>query len=157
VVQTVRGPISPAQLGTVEIRGNYPDYWDEDTRVADAVAKLTALKRLGVDTITDPTVIGLGRDIGRIQRVNARVDINIIPATDLCTYNDLQYAGPNTLVGGEDPMIEMFIADHRAHQPAHPRRRAAGAARAGRRPTSRSPRCSSTTRAASSPTSANCR
>ncbi|PZS32477.1 MAG: phosphotriesterase-related protein [Pseudonocardiales bacterium] len=126
VVQTVRGEISPANLGTVlmhehvfvlseEIRINYPEYWDEQARVADAVAKLTALKALGVDTIADPTVIGLGRDIRRIQRVNAEVDINIIAATGLYTYNDLpfflQYVGPDTLFGGEDPMIAMFVRD----------------------------------------------
>ncbi|PZS20943.1 MAG: phosphotriesterase-related protein [Pseudonocardiales bacterium] len=98
-----------------EIRVNYPEYWDEDTRVADAVAKLTALTSRGVDTIVDPTVIGLGRDIPRIQRVNSQVDINIIPATGLYTYNDipffLQYVGPDTLFGGDDPMIEMFVRD----------------------------------------------
>jgi phosphotriesterase-related protein len=126
VVQTVRGSIRPNELGTVlmhehvfvlseEIRVNYPDYWDEDARVADAVEKLRALKGLGVDTIVDPTVIGLGRDIGRIQRVNAEVDINIIAATGLYTYHDLpfflQYVGPDTLFGGEDPMIDMFVRD----------------------------------------------
>jgi len=126
VVHSVRGPIRSDQLGTVlmhehvfvlseEIRVNYPEYWDEDTRVADAVAKLTALTSRGVDTIVDPTVIGLGRDIPRIQRVNSQVDINIIPATGLYTYNDipffLQYVGPDTLFGGDDPMIEMFVRD----------------------------------------------
>ncbi len=126
MVHSVRGPIRSDQLGTVlmhehvfvlseEIRVNYPEYWDEDTRVADAVAKLTALTSRGVDTIVDPTVIGLGRDIPRIQRVNSQVDINIIPATGLYTYNDipffLQYVGPDTLFGGDDPMIEMFVRD----------------------------------------------
>jgi len=126
VVQCVRGLITADELGTVlmhehvfvlseEIRLNYPEYWDEEARVADAVAKLSTLKSRGVDTIVDPTVIGLGRDISRVQRVNAHVDINIIAATGLYTYNDipffLQYVGPDTLFGGEDPMIAMFVRD----------------------------------------------
>jgi phosphotriesterase-related protein len=126
VVYSVRGRLSLEQLGTVlmhehvfvineEMRVNYPAQWDEQARVADAVAKLTTLKSRGVDTIVDPTVLGLGRDIARIQRLNAQVDINIIVATGLYTYTDvpfaLQFVGPNTLLGGEDPMIEMFVRD----------------------------------------------
>ena len=42
-------------------------------RVADAVAKLQALAAQGVRTIVDPTVIGLGRYLPRIQRVAERV------------------------------------------------------------------------------------
>jgi len=125
-IESVRGQVELDELGTVlmhehvfvlseEIRENYPGYWDEDERVADAVAKLTALKSRGVDTIVDPTVIGLGRYIPRIQRVNEQVDINIIAATGLYTYNELpfflQYAGPGTMFGGDDPMIAMFVND----------------------------------------------
>src|SRR5690242_20098847 len=67
-VQTVRGPIDTSALGTTymhehvfvlspDVQQNYPDEWgDEDTRVADAVAKLTALAAQGVTTIVDPTV-----------------------------------------------------------------------------------------------------
>ncbi len=81
-VETAQGPIDVARLGTTfmhsrvfvlneEIRQNYPADWDEEERVADAAAKLNALKQRGCDTIVDPTVIGLGRDIRRIQRVAA--------------------------------------------------------------------------------------
>ena len=73
-------------LGT-EIRQNYPDYpdpWDEEARVADAVTKLAECKSRGITTIVDPTVIGLGRYIPRIQRINAQVDINIVVATGIC-------------------------------------------------------------------------
>ena len=71
---------TPTRLGTTlmhehvfvlneEIRLNYPGDWDEETRVADAAAKLNALRQRGCDTIADPTVIGLGRDIRRVKRV----------------------------------------------------------------------------------------
>ena len=54
-----------------EVRQNYPADWDEDERVDDAVAKLNALAARGCQTIVDPTVLGLGRDIDRIRRVAA--------------------------------------------------------------------------------------
>jgi phosphotriesterase-related protein len=126
VVNTVRGPLDADELGTVlmhehvfvvndELQTNYPQRWDEAAGVADAVARLRALKARGVDTIVDPTVLGLGRDIPRIQRVNAEVDINIVVATGLYTYTEvpfaLQFVGPGTLLGGDDPLIEMFVRD----------------------------------------------
>jgi phosphotriesterase-related protein len=128
LVETVRGPVDLDALGTTlmhehvfvlseELRVNYPATWDEDARVADAIAKLEKMKAAGVDTIVDPTVIGLGRSIARIQRVNAAVDINIIAATGIYTYNDLplffRLQGPGTAFGGAEPMIEMFLSDIR--------------------------------------------
>ena len=127
-VETVRGPVDVQKLGTTlmhehvfvlteEIRENYPAYWNEEERVADAIEKLRRMKAAGVDTIVDPTVIGLGRYIPRIARVNAGVDINIVAATGIYTYNDLphffHYQGPGTLFGGEEPMVEMFVRDIR--------------------------------------------
>ncbi len=127
-VESVRGPVELERLGTTlmhehvfvlneEIRENYPSYWDEEVRVADAIDKLRKLKAVGVDTIVDPTVIGLGRYIPRIERINKDVDINIIAATGVYTYNDLpfyfHFQGPGTLFGGEEPMIEMFVRDIR--------------------------------------------
>jgi phosphotriesterase-related protein len=126
-VETVRGPVELANLGTTlmhehvfvlseEIRENYGGaYWDEEVRVADAIEKLRRLKSVGVSTIVDPTVIGLGRYIPRIQRINEHVDINIVAATGLYTYNDLphffHYVGPGTLFGGDEPMVELFTRD----------------------------------------------
>jgi hypothetical protein len=71
-VETVRGAIPADALGTVyihehvfvlspDVLTNYPSLWNEEERVADAVARLRALKDRGVDTIADPTVLGLGR------------------------------------------------------------------------------------------------
>lgn len=125
-VETVRGPVDVENLGTTfmhehvfvlttELLENYPETWDEDLRVTDAIDKLRGLKDLGVDTIVDPTVIGLGRYIPRIQKIAGEVDLNIIVATGLYTYNDLphafHYRGPNTLFGGPDPLIDLFVGD----------------------------------------------
>lgn len=126
LVETVRGPVDVASLGVTlmhehvfvlseEIRRNYPSYWDEDERVADAAARLTTLAGRGCQTIADPTVIGLGRDIGRLQRVAAQVPLNIIPATGLYTYNEVPLYFRFRVPGGGrlDPMAEMFISDIR--------------------------------------------
>lgn len=130
-VQTVRGPVDTAALGKVlmhehvfvlgtEIRENYAEYpsvWDEEERVTDAVAKLTELKARGIDTIVDPTVIGLGRYLPRIHRINEQVDINIVVATGIYTYNDVpfqfHYTGPGLLFNVAEPMVELFVRDIR--------------------------------------------
>ncbi len=127
-VQTVRGPIDTADLGrtymhehvfvlTPDVQQNYPDEWgDEDARVADAVAKLSELSATGVRTIVDPTVIGLGRYIPRIQRVAAQVpDLNIVVATGCYIYENVPFffhhRGPALQLDLPDPMVEMFVGD----------------------------------------------
>lgn len=126
-INTVRNPIDAAQLGvtlmhehvfvlSTEIMQNYPESWgDEEQRIADAVARMNELKARGVDTIVDLTVTGLGRYIPRIQRIAAQTRLNIIVATGVYTYNDLpfyfQYQGPGTILGGAEPMVEMFVRD----------------------------------------------
>ena len=83
-VETARGAVDIEQLGNVlmhehvftldvEYTQNYPEQWQGDEhRVDDAVAKLDALKRSGIDTIVDLTVFGLGRYVPRIQQVAER-------------------------------------------------------------------------------------
>lgn len=125
-VATVRGPISTSALGRTlmhehvfvlspEIETNHPYGWDEDARVAQAVDKLNQLKLAGIDSIVDPTVVGLGRYIPRIQRIAEQTELHILVATGLYTYNELphffDYRGPSTILGGDDPMVEMFVKD----------------------------------------------
>jgi phosphotriesterase-related protein len=130
-VETVRGPIDTADMGptlmhehvfvlSTEHVQNYGDgdWWDEDERVADAVAQLDGLKALGIDTIVDPTVWGLGRYIPRVQRVAEQTDINIIVATGLYTYDEIphqyEHRGPGLLVDlPVDPMVDDFTRDIR--------------------------------------------
>ncbi len=120
VVETVRGPVPVSGLGNVlahehvfvlstEVMLNYPDEWgDEDARVADAVQRLSALKASGIDTIIDPTAIGLGRYIPRIARIGEQIDLNIIAATGLYTFNELpHYYGRRS----DDHMVNQFVGD----------------------------------------------
>src|SRR2546430_9446516 len=90
-------------------------WWEEEARVADAVAKLRAVRAKGIRTIVDPTVWGLGRYIPRIQRIAAQVDLNIIVATGLYAYEELphQYGfrGPGLLIDMPEPMVTDFTRD----------------------------------------------
>ena len=131
-VSTVRGPVDSADLGrtymhehvfvlNTEVQQNHPEEWgDEDERVADAVQKLSALAASNVRTIVDPTVIGLGRYIPRIQRIAEQVpDLNIVVATGCYTYRDVpfffHYRGPalEPFIGQPvpEPMVDMFVGD----------------------------------------------
>ncbi|MFG1797771.1 phosphotriesterase [Nocardia sp. NPDC049149] len=132
VVQTVRGPIETIDLGrtymhehifllNTEVQQNFPDEWgDEDARIADAVAKLTALTEQGVTSMVDMTVLGLGRCIPRIQKIAERVpQLNIIVATGCYTYRDVPFyfslrpLDSATLADHRtrDPMVDMFVHD----------------------------------------------
>ncbi len=131
-VETVRGPVDTAELGRTymhehvfvldpDVQQNYPGEWgSEDERVADAVEKLNALAAQGIRTIADPTVVGLGRYIPRIQRIAELVPhLNIIVATGCYTYDQVpfffHYRGPalSAAFGADvpDPMVDMFVDD----------------------------------------------
>lgn len=129
VVETVRGAVDVAELGrtfmhehvfvlsTEHVQNHGAGaWWDEEERVADAVAKLRQLVERGITTIADPTVWGLGRYIPRIRRIAEQVpELNIIAATGIYTYNDVpfqfHYRGPGTLLDGPDPMVDDFVRD----------------------------------------------
>jgi phosphotriesterase-related protein len=124
-VQTARGVIDTSQLGrtlmhehvftlTADVQQNH-DEWDEAERTSDAIRKLTALKAGGIDTIVDPTVIGLGRYIPRIEKIAAQIDLNIIVATGVYTYDTAPYyfrhKGKGLRPDLPDPMADMFVRD----------------------------------------------
>lgn len=125
-VPTVRGPVDSATLGTTlmhehvfvltpDVQLNYPEGWDEEERFADAIRRLTELRALGVTTIVDPTVVGLGRNVARIQRINEQVDINIVVATGVYTYHEapyyFQFRGPALGPDFPEPMVDFFVRD----------------------------------------------
>lgn len=126
MVPTVTGNIPVEQLGKTlahehvfvvgeEFRQNYQADWDEEEKIAQAVRDLNELKSLGIDSILDPTVVGLGRYIPRIQRIAEQIDLNIVVATGIYTYNEVpfqfHYSGPGLLFDVPEPMTEMFVND----------------------------------------------
>ena len=127
-VNTVQGPIDGADLGATLMHEHIfvlsPDIektaeeWDESGQRARAVAKLRELKHKGIDTLVDLTVIGLGRYIPRVKAISDLVpELNIVVATGVYTYNDVpmffHFRGPGTVMGGPEPMVEIFIREIR--------------------------------------------
>lgn len=132
LVPTVRGPVDSAALGrtymhehiftmTADVQQNHPEEWgDEEERIADAATKLGGMVEHGVRTMVDPTVIGLGRYIPRIERVAERVpELNIVVATGIYTYDSVpfffHYRDPAVMAvlgkEGPDPMVDYFVRD----------------------------------------------
>jgi phosphotriesterase-related protein len=120
-VETVRGPVATDELGRTlmhehvfvmrpEARENYSHlwggtWWDEPVRVADAIAKLRRLRDGGITTFVDPTVLGLGRNVERLQRINAEVDLNIIVATGVYAFLEM----PDFLAARTDEVISSIF------------------------------------------------
>ena len=127
VVHTFRGPVDPGELGLTlihehifvrnpELEVNLPDgEWVPSERVESAVKGLTQLHDLGVRTVVDLTVPGLGRDVRLVAEVAERVPIHLVATTGWYTPNVLptyfQFHGPGRPIDGPDPLIELFVRD----------------------------------------------
>jgi phosphotriesterase-related protein len=129
-VESVRGAMAVDGLGTTLMHEhvfvltpnamqNYGHEWrlDEQDRGADAVRKLQGLKDAGVDSIVDPTVVAWPATFCGRSGSTSSVDINIIVATGLYTFDEIPhffyYRGPGTILDGPELMAEMFVNDIR--------------------------------------------
>lgn len=128
-VETFRGPVDGALLGSTlihehvfvrnpELEVNLADYeWDPDSAVDTAVAGLEELFELGVRTVVDLTVPGLGRDVALVARVAERTRVHLVAATGWYTSNVLpvyfRFHGPGLTIDGPDPLVELFLRDIR--------------------------------------------
>ena len=126
-VQTFTGPVDAAELGTTLIHEHifvgHPELdlnlphpeWNAAAMHQAAVDGLERLWELGVRTVVDLTVLGLGRDAERVAKVAARTRVRILASTGYYTADVLpayfHTHGPGLLVGGPDPLIELFIRD----------------------------------------------
>jgi phosphotriesterase-related protein len=120
-VETLRGPIDSAELGftlmhehvfvlSPGVPESFPSAWNEEQELASAREKLRELVDLGVRTIVDLTVLGLGRDIPRLQKVAADIPLNIIVASGLYAYSDDEL--PRFFRNRDvDVMTELFVGD----------------------------------------------
>ncbi|WP_433066813.1 phosphotriesterase family protein [Dactylosporangium sp. CS-033363] len=125
---TVRGPVDGSQLGftlmhehvifrDTEFSKDYPDLsWQPDrpSALARAVTGLQAAADAGVRTIVDCTAFFHGRDMDFVREVNERVDMHIVVATGIYTFDYL----PNMIMrrslrgpGDRDILTEMFVRD----------------------------------------------
>lgn len=126
-VPTYRGRVGAADLGWAlthehlfvlapELDGDYPHpEWDAERAVETAVRGLAELYRLGVRTLVDLTVPGLGRDVALVRRVAERTPVHLVAATGWYTDDVLppyfRTHGPGRLVGGPEPLARMFRRD----------------------------------------------
>ncbi|MEI5673116.1 MULTISPECIES: phosphotriesterase family protein [unclassified Nocardioides] len=126
-VQTFGGAVPAAALGSTLIHEHvfvgHPELdlnlphpeWDETAAVEVAVDGLERLWELGVRTVVDLTVLGLGRDVARVARVAARTRVHLVASTGYYTADVLpayfSTHGPGRLVGGPDPLVDLFVRD----------------------------------------------
>lgn len=126
-VATYRGPLAPEDLGRTlthehifvrspELDREYPHpEWDAELAVEQAVRGLEELYDLGVRAVVDLTVPGLGRDVDLVGRVAAQVRVHLVAATGWYADEVLppyfRTHGPERLIGGPEPLVEMFRRD----------------------------------------------
>lgn len=126
-VHTFQGPLDAGQLGAVlihehlfvrnqELEVNLPDAeWDPEAAIETAANELRALYELGIETVVDLTVPGLGRDIELVARVAERAPVNLVASTGWYTPNALptyfRFHGPGLSIDGPDPLIGLFVRD----------------------------------------------
>jgi phosphotriesterase-related protein len=126
-VQTYRGPLEPAELGVTllhehvfvrdpELELNLPaGEWNEAEAIERAVRELETLHALGIRTIVDLTVPGLGRDVRTVAAVAERVPVHIVASTGWYTRSALplyfQVRGPGRPIDGPDELAQLFVSD----------------------------------------------
>lgn len=127
LVETVTGVVPADQLGTTLIHEHlivsdpeldrslpHPE-WDADRITRQLQNQLQQLAALGVETIVDLTVPGLGRDVQRIAQLAEGSPVHIVLSTGYYTTDVLppffQHNGPGRLVPGPDPLTELFLRD----------------------------------------------
>jgi len=93
---------------------NYDTGWHEEERVQDAVDKLRALKKAGIDTLVDQTAVGYGRYIPRLERIAREVDVHILVPTGLIDFHDIPHYfayGRAPRAGGQDMLVDIFASE----------------------------------------------
>jgi phosphotriesterase-related protein len=128
-IQTFGGQVDPEELGVTlihehvfvrnpELERNLPDAeWNPDAAVERAVQGLTELHELGVRSVIDLTVPGLGRDVELVGEVARRSPVHLVASTGWYTPNALPvyfaFHRPGGPIEGPDPLIELFLRDIR--------------------------------------------
>jgi phosphotriesterase-related protein len=105
-------------IRTEPMQWGWPGFggWDEEAEVAAAQKRLGELHRIGVDTILDMTVPGIGRDPSLVARAVEGTGLKVMFATGFYTYDHLplgfRLRGPGKWLDGDDRLLEsLFEAD----------------------------------------------
>lgn len=106
LVETVAGPVDADELGVTymhehvfladrTLAWHWPGVtgWDEERELERARGHLRRLKEeLGCDTIVDPTVPGLGRNVRAVARAAEGTGLRVVVATGWYLYRELPFA-----------------------------------------------------------------
>lgn len=118
-VETVRGTVALDKLGKTLIHEHmrtrselvakqFPHLYDEEEEFALAKKQVLGVKEYGIETIFDPTVMGLDRDVHLLARIAEATDVNIVAATGVYTFNTLP---TRFSVNSVDFLAEQFVRD----------------------------------------------
>ncbi len=90
------------------VRFQWPFLYDDTRQFERAVDEVGRALSAGVQTICDPTVLGLGRDAHFMERVAEATGAQIVAATGIYTYRDLPHFFDNRSI---DFMADLFVHD----------------------------------------------
>ena len=118
-IESVTGPVDPADLGTVLIhehlrfRDNatadeFPHLYDEDALYAAGLEAANGAKGVGVKTIVEPTAMFGGRDVRFMEKIARETGMQVVPCTGIYTYD---YLPINWVTRSEDEMADAFVHD----------------------------------------------
>jgi phosphotriesterase-related protein len=116
-VQTVGGEIAVHDLGMTlvhehlfvqseQVAYQWPGFFDEDEVAGIVAAKVKAAMGHGIETIVDPTVAGLGRDIRLTQRIVDETGIKVVAATGYYSLDNLPRPFKRI-----DDLVRAFVGD----------------------------------------------
>ncbi|MBM7599471.1 phosphotriesterase-related protein [Virgibacillus halotolerans] len=120
LINTVTGKVDSSKLGTtlvhehLKVRSEaismqFPHlYGDDESDFKKVIKELKEIKDRGVQTICDPTVMELGRDIRFMERAAREVNMNVIAATGIYT---VHYITPYLQNRSIDFLAELFVRD----------------------------------------------
>ncbi len=118
-VETLQGPIDASELGFTLMHEhiftqpeglieNFPSLWDKPKQVADARRKLKALAELGVRTIVDQTIMGIGRNIPFVIEVAKDLPLNVIVSTGVYYADELPGFFQHS---DSEVLVDLFVRD----------------------------------------------
>lgn len=118
-VQSVDGPIDTDDFGMTLVHehfrlwrepalAQFPHLFNRQNALGVAATEASKARERGVRTICEPTVLGLGRDIGFIHDVAALSGLQVVAATGIYTFNEL----PPTFASRPiDYLADAFVHD----------------------------------------------
>ncbi|HCU99564.1 MAG: phosphotriesterase-related protein [Dehalococcoidia bacterium] len=84
----------------------WPELWDPDKEIANAVERFSELKDAGIDSIVDLTTIDLGRDAAMVAAVARQVKLNIVMCTGVWRQPPNLFRQMNS-----DEIADLFVRD----------------------------------------------